>query len=92
MQKALIIIGVVFGLGLFGYADGWRHLEGLFNAIGFVYVCALIIYGCWMAIQHFIINKINKRSNENMINKISNENIKTKKNSINRNDFKDYIG
>ena len=61
MQKALIIIGVIVGLGLFSYADGWRHLEGLFNAIGFVFVCAAIAYGCWLGIQHFIINKISSR-------------------------------
>ena len=80
MQKALVIIAVVVGLGLFSYADGFRHLEGLFNAIGFVVVCGMIVVLCWKFIEHFIINKTNKDS------------IKTKKNSTKENDFKDYQG
>ena len=83
MQKALVIIGVIVGLGLFSYADGWRHLEGLFNAVGFVFVSAVIAYGCWLGVQHFIINKINRTNNES---------IKAKKNSSKKDDFKDYQG
>ena len=83
MQKALVIIAVVVGLGLFSYADGFRHLEGLFNAIGFVVVCGMIVVLCWKFIEHFIINKIN------ITNKDS---IKTKKNSTKEDDFKDYQG
>jgi len=83
MQKALVIIAVIVGLVLFSYADGWRHLEGLFNAIAFVFVSAVIAYSCWLGVQHFIINKINKTNNES---------IKIKKNSTKKDDFKDYLG
>ena len=83
MQKALVIIVVVVGLGLFSYADGFRHLEGLFNAIGFVVVCGMIVVLCWKFIEHFIINKINKTNKDS---------IKTKKNSTKEDDFKDYQG